>query len=146
MDYVYSNHRLTFDPNGTPLVILAYEQWIDKELAFSLAKAVEVIEPLDAAAAFIRDGKTQVWTAQITTYSTEELDLTARVNAMQSHLTIAPLGKKPLLIEIQGVTGGHYWAFSSCFIKGHTPVREIESGRARWSRSYDIVATGLSYA
>lgn len=143
-DLIHSLHKLTFSPATSPLVILDYGQFIDQELAFSLAKAVEVINPVDATDAFIRDGKSSVWKAQIKTYSTESLDLDARVAAMQSHISIAALGKKPLRVQIQGHSG-HYWQFADCMITGHTPVRELLRSKVRWSRTWDIVASGLSY-
>jgi len=143
-DLISSLHKLTFSPASSPLVILDYGQMIDQELAFSLAKAVEVIDPVDAADAFIRDGKSCIWKAQIRTYSTESLDLDARVAAMQSHLAVAALGKKPLRVQIQGYAG-HYWQFADCMITAHTPVRELLRSKVRWSRTWDIVASGLTY-
>ncbi len=144
MDYLKSRHKLTFDPASAAIVLCDVGSWIDKDVAFSLGKAVEVIDPVDSKNAFIRDGQTSIWTASIKVYFTEDLDVTALVNAMQSHVAVSALGKKPLRVEIDGWTG-HYWQYSSSFIQKHDPIRETASGRARWSRQYDIVATGLSY-
>lgn len=145
MDYISSNWKLIFDPAGTPLVILAYGQMIDAELAWSLQAACEEVEPVDAAALFLRDGKIRRYALTLKTYTTEALDLDARVNAMQSLGAVAALTRKPLRVEVAGHTPGKYWQFSSSFIKAHAPLRVLESNKARWSRQWDIVATGWSY-
>ncbi len=145
MDYLSSNWKLTFDPSGTPLVILAYGQMIDAELAWTLQATCEEVEPVDSEDLFLRDGRIRRYALAVKTYTTESLDLTARVNAMQSLIAVSALTRKPLRLEIQGHTPGKYWQWSSSFIKAHAPLRVLESNKARWSRQWDIVATGLSY-
>jgi hypothetical protein len=144
MEAIRSVWKITFNPGGSAVVLVDYDDLIDQELGISLAAACEVIEPVDSANAYFRDGQTRTFTTSIKVYKTETLDVDARVAAMNSLLAAASYTKAPLRIQINGFSG-HYWQFSSAFIKGHAPLREILSGRARWSKVWDIVATGMSY-
>lgn len=143
-DLLYSLYKVTFSPGSSPLVLINYGDYIDQELAVVLDRAFEVIDPVDATDVFIRDGKTAKYEFSFKVYKTESLDLTARVAALQSLITVAALGKKPLKIELQGHSG-HYWQFASCGIKRHVPVKVQSQGRVRWSRQYDVVASGFTY-
>jgi hypothetical protein len=144
MEAIRSLWKLTFSPAASPVVLVNYNDLIDQELGFSLAAACEVVEPVDSAVAFFRDGRTRTFTASIKVYKTETLDVDARVAALNSLVAAQAYSSAPLRVEVSGFSG-HYWQFSSAFIKGHAPLREILSGRARWSKQWDIVATGLSY-
>lgn len=145
VDYIPSAWRITFDPGVSPQVLVQYDDWIDQELALVLAAAVGVTDPIDSADVFIRDGKARSFTTSIKVYKTETLDMDARIAAMNSLLTVQAFTKKPLRIQVKGFAGGHYWQFASAFVKSHAPLRVVASGKARWSRQYDIIATGLSY-
>lgn len=143
-DYIYSRHKLTFSPAVSPTVLLDYGNWIDADLTLQLQSGFEVIDPIDSAAAFIRDMKVRKFFAAVTTYTESTLDKDALVAAMHSLITVQAFGKAPLRVEIQG-HAGHYWQFSTCGITTHAPVRVTKSNRAFWSRTYNIVASGLSY-
>ena len=144
MDYVKSLYKLTFSPASSPVVLLDFGQWVSEELVIDLDKAVELVPLADAKDVFIRDALTSVWNFSIKTYTTEALDLDARVAAMQSQIAVSALGKKPLKLEINGYAG-HSWQWASCAITKHRPVRVLQSAVARWERQFDIVATGLTY-
>jgi len=88
MDFIPSFHKLTFDPGGgTELVVVDFDQWIDQELALSLSKACEVVAPVDAKDIFIQDQDASSWTGTVKAFFTEDLDMTARIKVMRSHIT-----------------------------------------------------------
>ena len=144
LDLLSSLYKVTFSPSSSPLVLVNYGDYIDQELAMVLDRAFEVIDPVDDADVFIRDGKSARYEFSFRVYKAETLDLTARVAAMNSLITVAGLGKKSLRIELQGHSG-HYWQFASCGIKRYAPVKVQSYGKARWSKQYDVVASGFTY-
>lgn len=140
---IASAWKLTYDPAGTPEVLLAYDQIISEELGLSLEKAVELVALVDGAAPFVRVGKNAVTSISGTIISeTPTTDAAARAAMLDALIAAQTATRKPLRVEIQGITA-FYWQFASATIKRHAPRRMLEMPSAAWSVQLDIVATGL---
>ena len=142
MSKVRSNWKFTFDPAGTARVLVAYNDLLDGEPAWSLRKNLVVTQLDEAAAPFLRAGGNAVVSFSLKVYTDETLDSLARRELLESLIAVAPLVKKPLKVEVFGITAT-YWQFANSYITEHTPVREIDSSRARLVKTYSITATGL---
>ena len=141
---ISSCYKLTYDPSGTPVVILAVGDRIDAELDFGLEKNVEIIPLVDAAAPFIRIGKNAVVSFSIKKFIDAATDKEARASILDSLISASSATKKALKIEVNGYTD-RYWQFAHATVRSHRPARHLESASARWVQSWDIVATGLAY-
>lgn len=138
-----SNYTLTYDPAGTPVVLVTVGDRLEAELEFSLEKSVEIVQLIDAAAPFIRVAKNAVVSFQVRKYTAAATDADARTAVLNALITAQTATKKPLKIQVSGTTG--YWQFAHATIKSTTPARFLESPKARWVQTWDIVATGLTY-
>jgi hypothetical protein len=144
MAFIISNWKITFDPAGvSPLVLIAFGDRIDKEPRWPLAMAGEEVAIAASAQPFLRDTGNRTVQFQFETYRDEALDSTARRKVMESLILAAPLGVKPLRIEIAGITDA-YWQFAQARITNHTPGRLLEAPTARVVRGWTITATGLA--
>ena len=126
MSKIRSNWRFTFDPAGTPRVLVAYDDLIDSEPVWSLRKSLMVTQLDEAVAPFLRAGGNAVVSFSLKVYTDETLDALARRAILESLIAVVPLVKKPLRVEVAGIAGT-YWEFSNCYITEHTPTREIDS-------------------
>lgn len=140
---ILSNWKLTFDPAGTPLVLLAYGDAIEGELRFPLKRGLEVVPLADAPAPFLRATGNSVVTIEFDVFPYLATDALARAAVMQSLITADALAKKPLKVEVSGVTD-KYWLFSTSYLSDHNPGRRLQSARARLVKSYTLTCTGLS--
>jgi hypothetical protein len=139
---ISSNWKLTYDPAGTPLVLLTYGDLIQGEPRFPLAKALEVI-PLAETDPLLRDGKSKVHTIQFEVYASAASDKLARQAIMESLVTAGALTRKPLKLEISGITD-RYWLYSAAFVEQHNPGMFVEPSVARLVKGWTIKATGLA--
>lgn len=137
-----SNWKITFDPDGVPRLLLAYGDEIDAELSWSLRKGLEVVNLVDSDAPFLRPSGNNVIAVAFRVYTDETVDKTGRQKVMESLIAIDPLGRKPLKIEVNGITD-RYWKATNSFITEHTPYRLMEGASARIVKSYSITATKL---
>jgi len=141
---IYSAWKLTYDPSGTPQVLVDYGQLIDDELDAALKKAVEVVSLVDAAAPFIRVGKNAVVNFSVRVLlETAATDTAARVAVLNSLVAAQTATRKPLRIEVSGHTTD-YWQFANATVEGHTPRRHLDSPFPATLTQWDIVATGLT--
>lgn len=140
---ILSNWKLTYDPAGTPLVLLDVGWKVAGELRFPLKRGLEVVDLAEAAAPFLRPAGNSVVTIQFEVFKDESLDKTARQAVMESLIAVNALGKKPLRIEISGITD-RYWQFSNAYLHEHNPARYLEAPVARRVLGYTITATGLT--
>lgn len=142
MAKIASNWKITFDPDGSPVVLVNVGDIIDGELRFPMKRGLEVVEITDGDAPFLRPTRNIATTLDI---SVEEIALTdkdARVALMGSLTSVEGLGKKPLKIEVSGITDRH-WEFANSYIENVTPERLVESAKPRILKTYQITATGL---
>ena len=135
--------KLTHDPSGTPRVLLAYTDFTDGELAWTLENGLDVVPLVDSARPFLRLTRNSVVTLSVSIYRDEALDTDARKRVMESLIAIPLLSKKPLRVEISGVAD-RYWQFSEAVISSHSPSRYMDPVSPNWLAGYSITATGLT--
>jgi hypothetical protein len=140
---IASNWKFTFDPAGTPRVLLDYGQKIMAEPAYTLDQTLEVVPLVDAAAPFLRLGKNAVVSFQLEIVTDLSTDALARAAVMASIIAAQTAARKPLRIEAYGVTAT-YWQFANAVIKQHVPRRHMEAPVARTITTWSITATGLT--
>lgn len=96
---IASPWKITWDPEGTPLVLVDYDQKIEDELRFPARQKVitrEVIEGTDSD--FLsRDLWSQ--TLELTVYKTHASDAAARMWCLTHVAAAAAVGRKDLQIE-----------------------------------------------
>ena len=143
---ISSNFKLTYDPAGAATVILDYGDRIGDELEFALAKSVETVQLIDAAAPFLRVAQNAVTTFSIVRATDKPTDKEARAAMLDSLIAAQAASKKPLKIEVNGYTDGRYWQFATATVTAHKPKRYLETPAARWQQTTDIVATVLTYS
>jgi hypothetical protein len=76
-------------------------------------------------------------------YDDSDTDANVRKALLQSLLTSLTLDKKPLKIEVQGITD-RYWTFAEALVSSYRPGRYVGSGKPRRLTGYQILAIGLS--
>jgi hypothetical protein len=141
---IYSSWKLTYDPAGTPVVLVNYGDLLESdELDPALEKTVEVVSLVDAAAPFIRVGKNAVTSFSLRVLSFGATDLAARSAMLDAIITAQTATKKPLRIEVEGVTG-YYWQWANATVKGFRPRRLLADTAPAVATQWDIVATTLT--
>jgi hypothetical protein len=141
--------KLTFDPTGTPLVLLDYGDWMEGELVFPLQRGVEIVPLIDAVAPFIRSTGNAVVTINVrkirsvAAYDAIAADNAAREAVLDDLIAVAAATKKILQIQLYNFTD-HYWRFANCVISGMETGRLIESPLARVHQSFTLTCTGLA--
>ena len=139
---IISNWRITFSPASSPKVLVAYGDEIEAEPNWPLRRGLEVVPLADATAPFLRVSGNDLVTFGFTVYQDESLDTDARRKIMESLVSVGGYGKRPLKIEINGITD-RYWEYANSFITDHDPMRSVD-GLGRIAKRYSIVAAGLS--
>ncbi len=140
---ISSCYKLTYDPAGTPVVLLDYGDRIEAEPELLLAKTVEVIPLVDAAAPFLRVARNAVVTFTVGRALDAATDKDARAAVLSALVMAQAANKKPLRVELLGYSD-RYWQFANATITAHRIKRYLETPKARWVQSLDIVATGLT--
>ena len=143
-----SEWEITFDPAGTPLVILTYGQEISDELHHQLRLGFSA-EPIIEADPFLWGDGSAVYSFSVTVYGVSSLDITSREALMDSLISHALLGRKPLRIRVRGLAAARgktdiYWQFADSRLTTFSPYRDIDQPDATASKNYAITATGLS--
>ena len=140
---IASNWRVTFDPSGTPLVLLAYGDEIEGEPRWPLGRGLEVVPIVDGAAPFLRPTGNSSVNLRIDIYKPETTDALARAAVLDSLIAINLLGRKPLKIEVYGVTD-RYWLFANCYIPNFDPAIYLYNVPDSHIKTYQLVCTGFS--
>lgn len=143
MAKISSNWRLRFDPAGADVVLLAYGDMVEGELKFPWARPLETVPLVDAAAPFLRLSKNSKLVLSFAVYKAHASDAAARQAVMESLLAIDALVKKPLRIEISGISD-RYWQFANAAVSEHEPAMDVNPARPRTVRSYNITVTGMT--
>ena len=107
-----------------------------------MKRGLEVVEITDGDAPFLRPTRNIATTLDISVEEVASTDSDARIALLGSLLAVESLGKKPLRIEVSGVTD-RYWEFANAYIESVTPERLVESAKARFIKVYQITATSL---
>ena len=140
---IESNWRITFDPGGTPLVLLAYGDEIEGEPRYPLGRGLEVVALVDAAAPFLRPTGNSAINLKLDIYKPAASDAAARAEVLDSLIAVNVLGRKPLKIEVLGITD-RYWLFANCYIPTYEPGRSPEGPPNIHLKSYSLTCTGFS--
>lgn len=141
---VSSNWKLTFDPaGGSPLVLLDHSQIMEDELVLPLRKGLEVVDLPDAAAPFLRPTGNNSYALELKCYHSGLTDAAARKALMERMVAMNSAGRKPLKVELHGVTDRH-WLFANCALTGLTGQMVLDGSVARYLLTYNLTSTGLS--
>lgn len=143
MARISSNWRITFDPFGaSPKVLLAFGDLTEGEVVFPYRKSLEVVDITEGTAPFMRLNGNSVASIEFERFTAEATDSAARIKIMDSLLEVEAMGKKPLKVEISGVTD-RSWIFTESVVASHESTRWLETAKARLARRYTITATGV---
>ena len=93
---IQSLSTLTFDPAGTPLVVLTAGDMLDDELRFSVAKGLEVVDLENSDSPFLRPRKNAVWRIGFERRIIAASDIAARAALLDWQITLGTYGKKAL--------------------------------------------------
>jgi hypothetical protein len=137
---IISNYKLTFDPGGTPRVLLDFGDKVDRELDFNFQRNVEEIQIPEAAEPLLRLEGRRARRIEFVTWDDHASDRVARVRVMESIGQIDALEKKPLRIEVADQTD-RYWQFNNAAVVTHVPRRLLECPTARREQRFVILAT-----
>lgn len=140
---IASNWKITFDPAGTPLVLLAVGDEIDSELRCPIKRGLDTVALVDSPMPFLRPTGNSQFAIKLNIYTYTSLDTSARAAMFDSLIAIDTLGRKPLRIEISGITT-YFYQFANAYVTDHDPGRDPDGVPAGVVKSYAIVATGLS--
>jgi hypothetical protein len=140
---VQSNWKLTLDPAGTPLVLVAVGDRLADEVAMDFQRLANLIPLVRSAAPLLKDGKNVSGTIGFSRYDDSDTDANARKAQIQSALAALTLGVKPLKLEASGITD-RYWQFASALVTTFRPAKYVGSPKARRLTSYQILVTTLS--
>ena len=140
---IASNWKITFDPAGTPLVLLAVGDEIDSELRCPIKRGLDTVALVDSPIPFLRPTGNSQFAIKLNIYTYTSLDTSARAAMFDSLIAIDALGRKPLRIEISGIPT-YYYQFANAYVTDHDPGRDPDGVPAGVVKSYAIVATGLS--
>lgn len=136
--------KLTYDPAGAATVLLNYGDMLESdELEPQLDKSVEVVELIDAPAPFLRIRKNAVITFSIRVLVTAGSDAAARAAMLDSLVAAQTATKKPLKVEVEGITDA-YWQFASATVKTHRPRRAANWPEAGNWKQWDLICTGFT--
>lgn len=137
-----SNWKITWDPAGTPLVLVDFGQKLLSEPVFSLAQGEEPVTLVDSAAPFLRPCGNAVVNITLETAADAASDALARAAIMRAIIATAT-SRKPLRVEASGYTTG-YWQFAAAVVTSLAPQRHMETPAARHTAAWQITATGLT--
>jgi hypothetical protein len=134
--------KLTFDPSGTPLVILDQGDALDDELRFSLVKGLEVVELENSAAPFLRSRRNSVFNIEFERRIIAASDAAARSALLDWQISLADYGKKALKCEFTGEND--YWTFANAFLTRAITYRKITDKNPAYILSVGITAASLT--
>ena len=138
---IKSSWRLTWDPAGTPVVILAFGELLARQLEWPSAREAQVTPLAESGAPFLRDGGNVAITISFDKLGAEltrENVLKGVIRAAIGHTAFA---KAPLKIEAEGVTDV-YWLASAALMPDLSP--RIEAARSAVGIRYSLILTGTA--
>jgi hypothetical protein len=142
MALVSSNWKITFDPAGTPEVILAVGDDLAGDVIWRAVRSHELVDLLDATTPFLRDGRTLTLSASFTRIIQAADDAAARAAVLDALITTGSRAKKPVRIEAAGTTA-RYWQAAAALIISAAPTPRL-FGVGEWQQEIEIVMTGLA--
>lgn len=140
---VTSKWKLTLDPDGTPIVLVAIGDKLEDEIDFGGSREAGVTPKVRSAAPHLHDGMNVVADIAFARYLDTATDAERRTAIMRDMLSALSLGKKPLKIEADGVWD-KYWQFAEALVTTHRPRPYLSSPTSRRLTVYQITAISLS--
>lgn len=140
---ITSNWKMTYNPAGTPLVILDFQDKIEEEPRFGFATGVDVVPLVDSDVPFLRATGNGVFEISFRRLLSQASDKLARGAALDWLLDNDTLDKAPLKIEILDGTYATY-QFAAAVISRHETQRIISSPLCRYALDFQITAAGLT--
>lgn len=140
----YSQWKLTFDPSGSPKVLVDFNQKLAGDLKFPQRNGLDVVPSPDSGwPLLLATGNSSVIIA-VEVFADESTDKAARAALLNSLIATAGYGVKPLKIEVAGYSD-RYWTFASCGIAEYDAQRALSAPTARNLKGYKLTCAGLSY-
>ena len=139
---IKSSWKLTFDPSGTPAVLLAIGDLIASQIEWASRRGSEVITLVDSPVPFLRDGKNtslQIGFDKLVIGSVRSDILKGVIRGAMEH---SAFGKKQLKIEAEGIVEA-YWLASAALIPEVVPRLQV-AGRTGVFTRYQILLSGIS--
>jgi hypothetical protein len=138
-----SEWKLTYDPAGTPVVLLAVNDLLTGEIRFSAQREYGVTPLVRGAAPFLFEGLNVAINLSFTkVVQSANSHAAGREELMVSLVAFSSRIKKPLRIEASGVTN-KYWQAAQCIVTAHEPELHPE-GTGQWLAPFSLVLSGLS--
>ena len=140
---VRSSWKLTWDPDGTPVVLLDIGDRIAAEVPWPSERGAEVVDVVDAAAPFLRDSGNQA-----ISISYERIEAGTGSHASVCKAIMArliqhgTLAKKPVKIEATGVAEVHWMAEAALAPRMEPGIRV--SGRSEYATRYTLILAGIT--
>ena len=140
---ISSNWKMTYDPDGSALVLLDFGDLIDDEPRFAFSTGLDVVALVDSASPFLRATGNGVYEISFRRLLAAASDQAARGAALDWLASNDALAKAPLKIEMLEGTYATY-QFSGAVITRHETQRLVASRSARYSLDIALTAAGLS--
>ncbi len=143
MPDVRSSWKLTWDPDGTPVVLLDFGDRLAAEILWPSERGSEVVALPDAVAPFLRDSGNRA-----ITISFDRIEAGAGSHAsvckaiMVRLIQHGTLDKKPLKIEAVGVVETT-WLATACLAPRMEPGIRV-SGRSEWATRITLILAGIT--
>jgi hypothetical protein len=143
---VASNWKLTYDPTGTPAVILDFDMLMADEPEMSLRRGVEVIG-IPYGAPFLRPTLNDVYEVGVSIVRTSSTDAFARRDMLNSFVDrYDQTTRVPMRLEARDLTD-RYYQWSAAYIHSASVKRLVNEGgdgEAAWLLRFAFTAVGMS--
>jgi len=139
---VRSSWKLTWDPEGTPVVLLDIGDRVASEILWPSERGAEVVPLPDADVPFLRDSGNQ---AIRISYDRIEQGTGSHASVckaiMARLIQHGTLAKKPVKIEAAGVADVHWMAEAALAPRMEPGIRV--SGRSEYATRYTLILAGI---
>lgn len=142
MSQVRSSWRLTYDPAGTPVVLLDIDDRLASEIRWGSTRGGETVALLDSAAPFLRDSGNRAVSVSFERMEPSTTHAALCKAVMARLISHGGLVKKPLKIEAKGVAECH-WLASACLVPMVEPGILVK-GKAEMATRYSLVFASIA--
>jgi hypothetical protein len=142
MPNVRSSWKLTYDPSGTPVVLLDIDDRLASEIRWGSTRGAETVPLLDAVAPFLRDSGNRAVSVSFDRMEPKTTHAALCKAVMARLISHGSLIKKPLKIEAKGVAEC-YWLASACLVPSVEPGILVK-GSSEMATSYSLVFASIA--
>lgn len=137
-----SSWKLTYDPAGTPQVLLDIGERLVSEIRWGSTRGAEVVQLVDAAAPFLRDTRNREVTVSFERIEPETDHAAVCKAVMTRMIAHGSQVKKALKIEAAGVAEC-YWLAAACLVPDvETGIRVI--GSHEMATGYKLIFASIT--